>query len=290
MSELPFSPPRTLSGWPAALNASHHTISGVGIRETSRFTISERREAAARAGFSGIGLRIGDYREQARLHGSDADAEPDGPSVPIVELEMLFNWDSSDSTLREQSLADERLAYELADRHGSRLLNVGVATPSGHALHFTEVARSFADLCARASDHGLTVALEFMPWSAMDDIESAARIVELSGSENAGILLDAWHYFRGPSTDRQLAAAAERIVSIQVDDAPDPALPDPFIDSVTRRALPGKGALPLREWFDRLRELGVGCPVSVEVISSELQSMRLQDAADAAYLSTLTVL
>ena len=69
-----------------------------------------------------------------------------------------------------------------------------------------EVAEHFAAICDRARNHGLTVALESLPWTDTDSVLRAWSIVEHSGRLNAGVVMDTWHHARGSGTDDDLAA------------------------------------------------------------------------------------
>ena len=57
-----------------------------------------------------------------------------------------------------------------------------------------------------AAGHGLTAVLEFMPWTAVRDLQAAREIVEAAGRPNGGILVDALHLDRSGSTLDQVAA------------------------------------------------------------------------------------
>ena len=67
---------------------------------------------------------------------------------------------------------------------------------------------------------------EFLPWTGIPDLATAWRIVESAARENAGILLDTWHWQRqpgGPAVDVLRGIPGDRIPVLQVCDCrPEP--------------------------------------------------------------------
>ncbi len=109
----------------------------------------------------------------------------------------------------------------------------------------------FGRLCDLALDFGLTVDLEFPSWSETGDLPAAAAVVRAVDRSNAGILIDALHFFRSNSSIDELAALPpEWFRFVQLCDAPADA--PPTVEGVihtarSARSLPGYGHLPLRE-------------------------------------------
>ena len=94
----------------------------------------------------------------------------------------------------------------MADAFGSHVVNVGdIGMPEDLAA-MDDVIEGFAGLCDRAAEHGLLVALEFLPWSGIPDVATAWRIVDAAGRANGGLLVDTWHHLRGVADDDALRA------------------------------------------------------------------------------------
>ena len=280
--------------WPAQIIASHHTLSGVAIRTPSRFALTDRLRAARAAGYDGVGLTFYDYREQL-AQGQTPDelrAATERLGISIVEVEMLYGWNSRDATERALSRETEQTLFEMARLFGARQVNVTVAEPVGAlAGDRSALARDFGALCERAAEVGLLVALEFQPWNAVADIGTAWEIVRRAGHPNGGILLDSWHFFRGGADVRSLhGIPGERIVAVQINDAAGEVEGSLFDDSTERRLLPGDGIFALVELLRALRDMGVECPLAVEIISKAHRNRRLDEAARRSYESTLAVL
>ena len=62
----------------------------------------------------------------------------------------------------------------------------------GEDTEEARLADSYGRLCAVAAPYGMTVDLEFLPWSTVPDASTAMRVVQRAGAPaNAGILVDA---------------------------------------------------------------------------------------------------
>jgi sugar phosphate isomerase/epimerase len=79
----------------------------------------------------------------------------------------------------------------------------------------------FGRLCDLALDFGLTVDLEFPSWSETGDLVTASAIVEAVDRTNAGVLIDALHFFRSDSSPDDIAALPRTWLRfVQLCDAP----------------------------------------------------------------------
>jgi sugar phosphate isomerase/epimerase len=276
-----------------ALTASYWTLAGALPGQAPRFSFEERCAAAANAGFDGIGLVAADYMAMSNRGYSDDDiaAVPTSYDLRVVELEFVAGWSSDDEQSREQARRAERELYEVADVIGGVNLNVGCSEPLGALPPIERVAERFAALCDRARVHGLRVALEFMPWTAIADATTAWEVVRLANRDNGGILLDTWHYFRGAADAAQLRAIPpRRIFSLQINDGARELAGTLREDTSRRRRLPGEGDFDLTGLLRLLEEMGVDCPFAVEVMSEELAALPLAEAARRAFESTQAVL
>ncbi len=134
--------------------------------------------------------------------------------------------------------------FSRGQRLGAR--NVLVAGDDPEEARLTA---TFAALAGLAADFGLTVDLEFMPWTRVPDLASARRIVDGAGAANGGILVDALHVDRSATTLDEIAALPrERINYVQFCDGPaayDPS--DAGLIDIARRArlMPGEGGIDL---------------------------------------------
>jgi sugar phosphate isomerase/epimerase len=132
----------------------------------------------------------------------------------------------------------------------------------------------FGGLCDLARDFGLTVDLEFPSWMEVGDLTTAVDIVAGVNRPNAGILVDALHFFRSGSSPDQLAPLPrEWFHFVQLCDAP--AVAPPTVEGVihmarAQRSLPGYGQLPLHDLLAQLPPVPYSLEVPNEVLRREL--------------------
>jgi len=171
--------------------------------------------------------------------------------------------------------------FAMADALGARSVNA--VDVLGGNWTIEEATASFAALCRRAAEHGLLVHLEFLPWSKIPDLDTAWTIVRGADEANGGLAIDAWHYFRGSPNDELLRSIpGDRILAVQLDDAPGEPEPDLLHATLHHRLLPGEGELDLDVLVASLRHVGAKCPVGIEVFSDALDRMSSVEAARLA--------
>ena len=148
------------------------------------------------------------------------------------------------------------------------LLGMGAAPEEARAV--------FHELCRQAEPRGLRLALECVPFTGIRDLETALSLVE-GAPANGGLVVDAWHIFRGPNPDRNLDLLASipgaRIFAIQIDDAPAQSWDDLRAETMADRRLPGEGDQDLDRFLRSVQADGDGVIIGPEVLSSEILSL-----------------
>ncbi|GMU77468.1 MAG: sugar phosphate isomerase [Acidimicrobiia bacterium] len=275
---------------PDDLVCSHFTLTGASPMEPARFGFAERVAAAGAAGFAGIGLLGFDYA-LARAGGlSDADiaAVLDDHGVVLAEVEFLMDWSAGpEETARVRSarLLEDRV-WAMADALGPRVVSAGELVGPEQTPELSTLVDRFGALCDRAAAHGLRVALEFTPWSGIPDVATAATLVREVDRANAGVNVDAWHWFRGRPDPSALRSIADRVFVVQIDDADDEVIGTLLEDTNERRRLPGEGVFDLVGFVTMLDGAGVRAPLSVEVMSATLRDLPVAEAARRAHDAT----
>jgi sugar phosphate isomerase/epimerase len=269
----------------------------------------ERVEAAAAAGFSAITLWGPDYA-RARQEGlSDADLRQLLADAGLVvgELDSVWTWapGTEEAVVPDEenpdgyfSISEEEI-FRFADVVGARSVTASPWAPQSaphtsrpaRDLLLERVAEGYAGLCDRAERHGLLVQLEFLPWTLVPDLTTAAEIVRLAGRPNGGVVIDAWHLFRTTTDLAELRSVpGQRIIALQLADAPAAAEDDLARATLHDRRLPGEGDLPLAALLRVLHELAAPAPVGVEVFSDDLHSLGAHEAARRAAEATRALL
>lgn len=235
--------------------------------------------AAVAGGFQGITLWPQDVAS-ARAEGlslSDVRALVEDHGLVVADLDPLLRWLPGEEIPAGVPAASEAEFYEIAQVTGARSLNV--AQGFGREANLDQAAEGLAGVCKRAAEYGLLITLEYLPWSGIPDAATALAIVERTGCDNATVMVDVWHTFRGPTDAAQLRALpGARVGSVQINDAPAQPADNLVFETMNARLLPGEGDAPIVEWIGILDEIGCTAPIGVEVFSSELASLRAEEA------------
>jgi sugar phosphate isomerase/epimerase len=255
----------------------------------ARAPFRDKLAAAAGAGFAGVSLFLDDY-EAARAGTSDAELRRmlADHGLAVADLDPLLAWipgTGPGAGVTEEGQGFFRHGpdafFRVADALGARSLNVALAVDPG--LPPAALAEHFADLCDRAAEHGLLVHLEFLPWSPVPTLRAALEIAELAGRANGGVTLDVWHHARsGGRADDVRAAAAARILAVQLSDAPAEPEANLVDETLHRRRLPGDGDVDLTGILRALAAIRAPAPLGVEVFSDALAALTPVEAARRA--------
>jgi len=244
-------------------------------------SISARVEGALAAGYSRVTVAPADI--------ATSGSTPDelGRSLRDVGLEVvvdpIMDWYGGEpmpAAGRYGGISCDE-ALHMAEALGAVSISViGPFMPD--EVPVAELPERFAAFCDRAAGFGAQVHLEFMPMSAIGDLDTAWPIVRDADRPNGGILLDTWHFFRGNSSLVLLEQVpGERIFGVQVADAPAEPMSS-VVEETFDRVLPGDGELDLIGVLRVLHRTGGLRWIGPEVISPALAAMAPASAAQVA--------
>lgn len=244
-------------------------ILGGGVREIVA--------AAVAGGYSAISIWPQDV-ERARTEGlelRDIRSLVADHGLVVADVDPLLGW--SELVLPKPGeamieLAPEEIFYEIGEALGARSINV--VQGFGADLDLDRAAVDLARVCRRAAEHGLLVTFEFLPWTGVPNVTVCLDLLERTGCDNATIMFDSWHWFRGARDLEALRAIpGERIGSTQLNDAPERAAENLAVEAMTARLSPGEGVIPLVDLIRTLDEIGSRAPIGVEVINERHETM-----------------
>jgi sugar phosphate isomerase/epimerase len=225
-------------------------------------TPPEMVDCAAEAGFSHVGIRL----LPATPTEPQYDIVGDTPLLREVEQRLA---DTGIKVLDVEIFRikpDTRVGdYEAAIATAARL-GASELLVAGNDSDEARLIDSFAAFCDLAGSYGLGADLEFMPWTDAKDLTQAARIIERTGRDNAGMLIDPFHFSRSRSRIEDIAKVPpSRFHFMQFCDVPA-AIP-PTMDAILaeargERLFPGEGGVDL---LGLLRAVPRDLPLSLEV-------------------------
>jgi sugar phosphate isomerase/epimerase len=270
------------------LVASFFTLAGSGFAEPPRNTFARRCEAAAAAGFAGVGLHVDDM---ARTLASGLDAEGmravlAGTGLRLVEIEFLGGWalDPDDAALAQIVEGIEAVAAGLGGRH------VSAGEFRAGVLDLDAAAARLGELARRLGERGLLVAVEAFPWSALPDVGTAVEVLRRAAADNAGVMVDVWHFFNGGADLDVLAdLPGAGVAAVQLNDGP--RVHEDFLRHArAARRLPGEGELDVVGLVRAVQHTGFDGPWCVEVNTPEFRALPVGEAAKTAAAAALAVL
>jgi sugar phosphate isomerase/epimerase len=238
-------------------------------------------EAAAKAGFDSVGLRV--------ISAAGAPARPSlaGNSGLIARVEAFLVQSGVDVLqvnsfwiTREATAGDFPPVLDAAARLRARNVLVVIADPD-----LGRARMRFAECCAAAEPLGIGIALEFQSYSPIGTVAQAVQFVETIGHANAGIVVDALHLHRSGGSPTDLAGVPpERLLFAQLCDAPArKPLPEALRQEARAgRLYPGEGELPLFELMNALpKDIALDIEVPCERVAHLPPMEQAQLAAEA---------
>jgi sugar phosphate isomerase/epimerase len=230
------------------------------------YPIEERIEAAAKAGFTSMSANVWELEEQLNEGGEERlralRSQAAVANVRLAVLEAVVTWlPAVDSAILPR--VDLETVERIGDLVGvEALLAIGYAEPSTSTA---AIAEAFGPLCDRAARHGWLAALEFTPNSAVKSLAAARDVLRQADRDNARIVFDTWHFFRGdPDWDVLRDTDGDLISHVQVSDA-GLAVEKSMVEDAWNRKLPGDGEFDLVRVLGELEAIGALRSIGPEV-------------------------
>lgn len=258
--------------------------------QRSPIPVRERIEAAAAAGFQGLGLLHADLMPALDQHGvRGLRALLDDHGIVDLELELITAWWAA-GPAREQSDRVRRELLVAAEALGARHIKVAPDVTDGPWERDRWVAE-FAALAAEAGEAGTRVGLEFLPWSNIKTVHDGLDLVRAAGHPAGGLIIDVWHTERAHTPPADLAEVPlEYIVGVELSDADAEQIGTLFEDTVHRRRLCGEGSFDLPAIIAALRTAGWHGPWGVEILSDQHRKTPLGQAVADAFRTARALL
>jgi sugar phosphate isomerase/epimerase len=205
------------------LLAGHWTLAGDtypnGPTEVSSLPFRDRVEAAAWAGYTGLGIvhqdlvavrdKIG-FARMRRICGDHG--------IVHFEVEFLIDWFETG----EKRAASDRVRKDLLEAAAelkARDIKIGGKFDE-ERCDIPRYAEAFASLCEDAEKVGSTIAIEVLPFTNIRDLKVSDAIIRQAGHESGGLCIDIWHMARGGIPYEEVATLPKSYVkSVELNDA-----------------------------------------------------------------------
>jgi 2-keto-myo-inositol isomerase len=204
---------------------------------------AKKLEVARAAGYDGVGLWLDETEEAGTGAGGLQVVARLLKDYNLVPAELCFvgGWMYPQESERTRALENAQRAFRVAETLGCECV---IACASGGSGDLHDAASDFGELCSLASRFGAKVALEFLGGAQqVKDVRTAWQIVEEADAPNGGLLIDAFHFYKGGSEIADLEpVTGDKIYLLHVNDCPD--LPREELED-RHRVFPGAGSIPL---------------------------------------------
>lgn len=272
------------------LIASYWTLAGRGEphtdKEYSSFDFKERVEAAAKAGFKGIGIWDADLENTLKTRSlKEMRQILDDNGMKHVELEFLRDW-FLEGERKKKSDIEKRKFFAAAEVLKAHHLKVGDFYKEKYSM--PGVIESFAALCREAAEHGTKIGFELMPFGMIDTLKDSLTMIEGAGAQNGGIIFDMWHVAKlGILYEEVSQVPLEYIVAVELNDGTFEAPWSLHEDTINHRRFCGEGEFDIKGFITALNKAGYTGPWGIEVLSAELRPLPLQEAVTKAFGTTM---
>lgn len=255
--------------------------------EVSPHSLEDRAKAAAKVGYTGMGLVHADLMHYAATIGYGAVKRIlDDNGIRHVEVEFLGDWFLPSSDPRRKASDQMRTELlEAAAALGARNFKVSPALFEESPANVPELAAEFARICEQAQPLGTSVIMEMMPFTNVKTIDTAMAIIEGAAQPNGGILLDIWHLVRGGMDYSEIAKIPARYFKgIELDDADAQIVGTLFEDTRFSRRLCGQGSFDIPRFLREAKSAGFDAPYyGVEIISESFRKQPLEVMARTSF-------
>ncbi len=255
-----------------------------GVGEISRFDFRDRVEAAARAGFKGIGIWHTDLEHILRQRTlKEMKMILDDNGIQHIELEFLTDWFVTGAKKAESDNRKRRL-LEASEALHAKHIKVGdfynTACPLPHIIE------AFAVLCKEAEEYGATIGFEFMASAMIDNLRDSLTMVETVDAKNGGLILDIAHVVNlGITYEEMSRIPLQYLINLELNDGTLPG--SPRHDPSRARRFCGEGEFDIKGFITCVNKMGYTGPWAVEVFSQELAGLSLEELNTRAFTTTM---
>jgi sugar phosphate isomerase/epimerase len=259
--------------------------------EVSPHSLQDRAQAAAKVGYTGMGLVHADLMHYAGTIGySGVKRILDDNGIRHVEVEFLGDWFCAAGDPRR--MVSDQMRGELleaAAELGARNFKVSPALFEETPADVPALAEEFALICEQARPLGTAVIMEMMPFTNVKTIDTAMAIIEGAGQSNGGLLLDIWHLVRGGMDYSEIAKIPARYFKgIELDDADEQIVGTLFEDTRFSRRLCGQGSFDIPRFLREAKAAGFDAPYyGVEIINEKFRKQPLDVMAKTSFDTTM---
>ena len=217
----------------------------------------ETFKVAIKTGYNAVGLMVIPERDLNSNTIRELTIMSKNENIRILDIEVLM--------LEPGDFIDDHL----------RILDLGGEIGAMHSLtvsndsDINKTSEKFNKICNHAKDCGIKSVFEFLMITKYRNLDDVINVLDLTESENKGILIDTLHFQRANHKASDINNYNKNLFPyLQLCDGEKDLLnneyEDYLDDALNGRSAPGEGNLPLK---DIIKEFSLSLPFSLEVRS-----------------------
>jgi sugar phosphate isomerase/epimerase len=265
------------------MNLGDASLNSATVRQASLLAVLD---LAVQHGFGHVALWRDVYHDIGPVR---ARKELDTRGLGISSVCRGGMFPQADHSARRRQAADNRAAIDEASTLGARCLVLvcGGVVGKDMAGARDQIREGLLELAPYAAHAGVRLAVEPMhpmmaaDRSAITSLGEANDLVELVGTPEVGIALDAYHVWWDVNVEIETSRAGGRIFGVQVSD-----WILPINDQLASRGMPGEGCIDLAHFLHQVRATGFCDPIEIEVLNAGNWA---RPAADVARMAARTM-
>jgi sugar phosphate isomerase/epimerase len=261
------------------------TTAGVfpGHSEISRFDFKDRVQAAAEAGFKGIGIWHTDLEHILQYRTlKEMKRILDDHGIKHIELEFLNDW-FLDGARKSESDSRKKRLFEASEALHAKHVKVGDFYNS--TCPMPRLIEAWAILCKEAENYGATIGFEIMGCAMIDNIRDALTMVKTAGAGNGGLIIDIYQAANLGMTCEEISGIPlAHLTGVELNDGFLPGSPD---HDPSNRRFCGEGEYDVKGFIHCVNRTGYAGPWGVEVISEKLAMLPLKEMSTKAFDTTM---
>ena len=216
---------------------------------------------AALAGFKHVGMRLHPAAPTEQQHPMTGKSAMLRETLALMQDSGVGVFDFGVLRLKGTTrVADFEPVMEAAATLGAGHAVVNGDEPDPHRL-----AELFAQLCELGRGYGLTLNLEPTPWTGIQNLAQATRVVQMAAQPNGRVMIDTLHLDRAAGSAADIAAVPVGLIAYaQICDGHGPRPTDfetMIFQARNERGFPGEGTVDL---LSMVRALPANTPLSLE--------------------------
>lgn len=215
----------------------------------------------------------------------------DEQGIKAAAIDIIGGIEAPDRESRRKVLAEAEQLCAVAQTIGAPTVQVNAFSAlDGFDIdkNIELTAVNLKEIADIGKAFGIRFQIEGAAWTPIHTLEDCLRLIESTGRDNVGLVIDLWHFWasRGAVPEDIAGLDVSLIYGVHVSDGYRPGVGEAWVDETELRGvLPGDGEIPVQEWMDAVKSTGFDGFVSGEFLNPLLWERDHVEVATAMRLA-----